>query len=547
MYEKLEVFEKIREYFIQNYPQRPSSLIESIEMCNEVMNRLERDDFSKLERKLMKIAFGYLYETFLSLQDLERHINSLTDLEARILYWRVLHWVATGQRQTHIILESYEQIQIEQVVKKLIDAKLISGRSKFVSLKEARILNETLRDVINDERAKFLPMLLIITNKQKLQGACQNNPDSISLLESAVSDFGNALKTDGIHIELVYLDDVIGGFNLLSDWEQQEEIRKYFGAWYQYSRMVNERAYLLILGNDEIVPFYRVVDPDYPSVRDDYIYSDDPYVASSSDLEYRYDVTERYIPPNIPVGRMPNSAYGNIDLILTQLKNAASFHRKPPTDLIAKTSAGGFYAKTWQEASKVIYRELEPQLKNLLPCPYYGLKLKEIKSEHLEHRQFLYFNVHGKRDEIFWRGDFRDADGSPYYPCMLAPYLVGLADVKNAAVFSEACDSAYILNKRTEDSIALTFMDRGALCFIGATARSWGSPGPKLTFADVLAKEFFVCIKQPNVSVGRALLSAKQNYGQTDGWHRRSRKTLLEFVLYGDPTAKPLWNRGGDI
>ena len=108
-------------------------------------------------------------------------------------------------------------------------------------------------------------------------------------------------------------------------------------------------------------------------------------------------------------------------------------------------------------------------------------------------------------------------------------------------IFSEACYGAYILEKTAENSLALKFLATGCRALVGSTVMSYGSISTPLNAADLLGTAFWKYLKD-GIPVGDALRRAKihlaremhKRQGYLDG---EDQKTLISFVLYGDPLA----------
>jgi hypothetical protein len=120
-------------------------------------------------------------------------------------------------------------------------------------------------------------------------------------------------------------------------------------------------------------------------------------------------------------------------------------------------------------------------------------------------------------------------------------------DIKNSGrapriVFSEACFGANIINKSVEEAICLKFLDSGSQAVIGSTCTSYGSLTTPLIAADLLGKAFWNFLQQ-GYPAGESLRRAKihlaremnKRQGYLDG---EDQKTLISFVLYGDPLAQ---------
>ncbi len=108
-------------------------------------------------------------------------------------------------------------------------------------------------------------------------------------------------------------------------------------------------------------------------------------------------------------------------------------------------------------------------------------------------------------------------------------------------VFSEACYGANILEKAVSESNALNFLASGTRAFVGSTCIAYGSVSKPLIAADLLAWHFWKLVVDGQ-SAGYALMQSKlalakkmtSDQGYLDG---EDQKTILSFVLYGDPLA----------
>ncbi len=111
-------------------------------------------------------------------------------------------------------------------------------------------------------------------------------------------------------------------------------------------------------------------------------------------------------------------------------------------------------------------------------------------------------------------------------------------------VFSEACYGAHIINKSTDQAMSLRFLQVGTQAVVGSTCISYGSISPPLIAADFLGHAFWSFLRE-GVPAGEALRRAKislaremhNRQGYLDG---EDQKTLISFVLYGDPLAIPV-------
>jgi hypothetical protein len=301
---------------------------------------------------------------------------------------------------------------------------------------------------------------------------------------------------------------------------------------------------LLIVGGEDIVPFHRLPNPTDDT--DAEVPSDNPYATPD----------ENYFVPEWPVGRIPSGKGSNPAPLIRALKIAAGTHSpnsKPPTRSwfarlldwffnwkIEGESARsfGYSANVWKNASLAVYTTIgDPR--ELLTCPPHDAAALPV--EGLAPARFSYFNLHGVEDGPEWYGQrsYDDSYALPEYPVALRP-----ADVVNSGrapviVFSEACYGANIIGKTPEDALCLRFLDSGTRALVASTKIAYGSVSSPLIGADLLGKLFWQNVNA-GVPVGEALRRAKLQMAQE--MHERQgfldgedQKTLLSFILYGDP------------
>jgi hypothetical protein len=299
---------------------------------------------------------------------------------------------------------------------------------------------------------------------------------------------------------------------------------------------------LLIVGGAEIIPFHHLpnptddADPDIPS--------DNPYATAD----------ENYFVPEWPVGRIPSGAGSNPAALVRALRAAANAYSAKSARkaenwfarfkrwLFAQPSprSFGYSANIWKNASAAVYT-LIGDPRDLLTSP--PTDANALPTEGLSPSNLSYFNLHGVEDGAEWYGQrsAEDSEATMEYPVALRP-----ADVVNSGrapiiVFSEACYGANILGKNTEDALCLRFLDSGSRALVGSTKTAYGSVTTPLIGADLLGHGFWKNVNA-GLPVGEALRRAKLQMAQE--MHTRQgfldgedQKTLISFVLYGDPLA----------
>ncbi|RKZ24332.1 hypothetical protein DRQ20_07200 [bacterium] len=265
---------------------------------------------------------------------------------------------------------------------------------------------------------------------------------------------------------------------------------------------------VVLVGGDELFPFKKVENPTHDP--DPYVYTDNLYASLDDD----------YLIPELALSRLPDG--GSLDLLITLLRS------------IGKNEVGaeslGVTAAVWKEAALEVYKEVGKEEMVVSP-PSEEKDLPSLKKE------ILYFNVHGSDTSPYWYGE-----GNGKYPVILSPRSI--PDF-SGVVASEACYGAYILDKKCDESIALTFLKKGAVSFLGSTTIAYGPYYPPSTEADLLVKLYFQELKNGK-TCGEALLEAKRKFFkktvEEQGYlDKDDEKTLLQFVLYGNPLGRLKW------
>ena len=318
---------------------------------------------------------------------------------------------------------------------------------------------------------------------------------------------------------------------------------------------------VLIVGGPEIVPFHCLPNP--LDDQDHDVPSDNPYATRD----------ENFFIPEWPVGRLPGGAGTDARLILNVLQRFQAAHsackRKRSwkkrlqswlVSQLAKLQASsqrnfGYTAAIWKTAAGRVFQPIgKPDRLHVSPPAGVNAALSGSRTGVPKPVGRLgYFNLHGLVDAPEWFGHrdlLQSADDEVDYPIAFRPQDVqsGLAkaDVPKV-VFSEACYGMHIQNRLLDEAIALKFLEAGSQAIAGSTCMAYGSYGAidkELLAADLLGHSFWRFLKD-GMPAGEALRQAKiylasemdRRQGYLDGLDQ---KTLISFVLYGDPLADPL-------
>ncbi len=319
---------------------------------------------------------------------------------------------------------------------------------------------------------------------------------------------------------------------------------------------------VLIVGGPEVVPFHRLPNP--IDDMDTEVLSDNPYATRD----------ENYFVPEWPVGRLPGGAGRSPAFLLRLLKRLEREHARRakkqawwriwwahlagtwarqrwPHPWMGGGGSFGYTAEIWQRASGSVFRPIGKPETLLVSPPVEAGRNGKIaapgngKGKRIPTGTLGYFNLHGVADSPAWYGQRDPAltKAGPDYPVALRP-----ADVLNGGraprvVFSEACYGAHITGKAVDEALALKFLDAGTQVVAGSTVTAYGSVRAPLVAADLLGQAFWQHL-QTGRPAGEALRRAKVALAKE--MHRRQgfldgedQKTLISFVLYGDPLAQP--------
>jgi len=289
--------------------------------------------------------------------------------------------------------------------------------------------------------------------------------------------------------------------------------------------------YLLLIGGPEQIPFGSVTDPTDSTMRleSDNIYgSEAPFGADSA----------AHLLPTRRLGRIPDEGGAREPrFLLNQIGNAAVFHRDPAP---CADRVFVYCAQAWTEATRHICRSFPPASVEVRTSE--PLRTETFDGEWLNDRPCLHFNLHGLPDGGGWKGT-----GSPDWklrpaldPTRLIAYQRG-----GAVVFAQCCYGARIDGRDASSSLALALLKSGARAFVGSLNVAYGVDGARqvaLEESDLLAASFWRHVRQ-GLRLGEALVRAREEFDDVmterlGGLDDDDQKTLLSFVLYGDPTLR---------
>jgi len=304
---------------------------------------------------------------------------------------------------------------------------------------------------------------------------------------------------------------------------------------------------LLIVGGHGIVPFHLLPNPTDDD--DEVVPSDNPYAATD----------ENYFAPEWPAGRIPFDQ--DLDQLVKQLERSTQDHRQLVRSMglvqrlniwlfrrFTRLFGGnkrvlGYTASIWRKASFSVFKTIGDPRAMITSPPTEADRLPAVA---MRPSRLSYYNLHGLEDAPEWYGQrdpLRDESTLVEFPVALRPQDVVNSGRAPKVVFTEACYGANSIAKTQDTALSLKFLSSGSRAVVGSTKISYGSITPPLIAADLLGRIFWMNLNQ-KLPVGEALRRAKLKLATE--MHRRQgfldgedQKTLISFVLYGDPLFTP--------
>jgi hypothetical protein len=394
-----------------------------------------------------------------------------------------------------------------------------------------------------------MPAYIVLTSRTRLMQ--EFGTSTFQSLDKEISDLVSCIgKKSGWRSYKYYVDDprTLDQFGLVpvdpgNAWGIKLQIADLDRVLGRRSEMIGA---ILIVGGNEIIPFHLLPNPTDDD--DEEVQSDNPYGTTD----------ENYFITEWPVGRFPLDQ--DPELLQHLLKQCTAYHRQFRTKRAVRIrfrdwlrrkldrwigfrpKSIGYSANIWKKASIDVFRAIgEPRALVTSPPVQTG-SFSGFDSR----SQYSYFNLHGLEDAPEWFGQREtssDPDSGVEFPVALSPSDIINSGRAPEVVFSEACYGANVIAKQTEDALCLKFLASGSNAVVGSTKISYGSINPPLIAADLIGRLFWEQLRKGS-PVGEALRRAKiklaaemhQRQGFLDG---EDQKTLISFVLYGDPLYSP--------
>jgi len=298
--------------------------------------------------------------------------------------------------------------------------------------------------------------------------------------------------------------------------------------------------YIVLFGGHDIVPMFVVANPSYdPNGDDDRdVPTDNPYACSTA---YRARQRKSYLVPDRAVGRVPDlTADANPAWLLDYLRRATAWKSRPAAFY---ASAYAVVCDEWKAAGEACMAYLGLPVAELQVSPpahdadataqrRLGRSLHMIKCHGASLDPRFYGQKGTTYPEILLSGTLRGKLGEGTLAAAMCCY--------GAQVYSPADPAAQMPGAWP---LATTYLRQGAVGFAGATRIAWVGVD-RMMCADWVAAAHLKSALG-GASLGRALLDAKQDYvkwlaGQGQQPDNADEKTLLEYLLLGDPSLQPV-------
>lgn len=368
-------------------------------------------------------------------------------------------------------------------------------------------------------------------------------PSALARIDAAIAAWIAADKQRGIETVHVALDDAAAmraqGVSAVSGKATALRAKRAVDA---LAKKLNP-DYIVIIGGDDVVPFFHVPNPSYDpdGDTDRTVPTDNPYACSRP---YGARSLASYLVPDRVVGRITDlpaaPGAGDSQWIVASLKTATGWRPKPRS----------FYADVyatccdeWKEAGIATMQYLGARTADLMISP--PTTDASTTARNRLARTLHFTKCHGAEIDA----NFYGQQGSSYPLVLFSGTVKG--KLKPGTLAAAMCcygaqvysPSDPVANPPGAISIAMAYLRGGAAGFVGATKIAWVGPEVMMC-ADWIVASFLKKALE-GASTGRALLEAKQDYLQflvNQGQRPDSAddKTMIEFVLLGDPSVHPV-------
>jgi hypothetical protein len=452
----------------------------------------------------------------------------------------------------------------------------LSQHAKAAQDELERMASELKRPHIAHEDGRF-PVYVIFTTRAGL--ASQYDPASLELVETQLKKLAGVIHGYRLNQELwgsviFFADDATSTQAYGLQPTVSNDPIKLKASLSSLDAAMSKRGErigaVLIVGGPEIVPFHNLPNPVEDA--DNEVPSDNPYSAKD----------DNYFISDWPVGRVSGGTGADAGYLLAMLKEITNHYDQNAsqpawyvrlirfvreflrTGVSKKLSSFGYTAAVWRRASLSVFRSIGNPNDLLVSPPVHACEsacptctsnlstsatTRENSCLLLPDTRLAYFNLHGVPDASEWYGqsDPTLPEDGPEFPVAMRPRDVRNGGSAPRMVFTEACYGANIAGKGVEEAISLKFLASGTQAVVGSTCISYGSLSTPLSSADLLGSIFWSHLQEgftAGESLKRAKIQLTREMNSRQGFlDAEDQKTLISFVLYGDPLAQPFQSR----
>ena len=235
----------------------------------------------------------------------------------------------------------------------------------------------------------------------------------------------------------------------------------------------------------------------------------------------------RYITVTRVVGRMPGITNAkNPSFLIKQIRSAASFRSRPREDYLSYLAIS---AAEWRGSSTRNVGRIFGASKLLVSPP-----VKAPRANRHMRALTHFINCHGMHEDTRFYGEL---DNAQYLAALSSQDVLKHAR-RGTVVAAECCFGAELYDPRLDADnkkdfpIAIAYLDRGAIGFLGSTTTAYGDVD-EVGAADLMVQYFLVNVLD-GASLGRALLQARQQFVLSERLDEETNlKTLGQFILLG--------------
>ena len=397
---------------------------------------------------------------------------------------------------------------------------------------------------------------LSVTVKSRLEA--KYDPADLQKINDAVKRWIEADDKRGVHTVHVHVDDTTEmnaqGVAPVSGEATPEKIKQAIDDL--WTKLTPTPDYLVLFGGDDIVPMFPVPNPSgwEESDTDETVPSDNPYATH---LPFFPSDPKSYVIPERAIGRIPDmvsdpgdaNQKGDPAWFVAYLKTATNWNPQP--DSFYKLPYAICTAEAGDAATEFIQKTFTDSGLRPVECPPYSDSDVSNPDRQRLSAGLHMIKCHGnKEDATFWGFSQEDqrAKKDPF-PALTSATLRALPKPP-AVIASMCCFGAQIFSpynpkarSRGEWPMASTYLRQGALGFVGSTMMAWvgrSHMGP----ADWIVQGYLKNVLAGD-SLGCAFLACKQDYQshyslKDDILASDEQKTLIEYVLLGDPSIHPV-------